>query len=157
MYLKFRKIASLVAGDFGLSVNETELNEQIEDFIEFNRQLARIKNATASNGPLKDSLVIPLSGLDYVFPMIDWSRLLKETWSETAEEELQGYLDSNPKIYIVNVDEFFALTKLLLITSPKTIVNHFVLSYISKRALYLDERFDKIYQVTLMYDVWHHL
>lgn len=141
-----RQVIQLLANDFNYKLNETNLTEQLESIIAFDRELAQIRNNTEMASDVrKNFMQINLSELYVMFPMVDWNRYLCETWGK----DIQDYLKTNPRIYINYPDEFFGLSKLLLQTDDRSVANYLVMNYVLMRVSMLDQRFDNLSQVSL--------
>jgi hypothetical protein len=136
-----QKMAKIVADDAGVSVNETSLKEGIKEIVEFDRQIAYFKYKSAQkSATYHDILDVNLNKLDLVFPLIDWDRYWQEVWPE----DMLSYLEDDPEIYIESPDEFFELTKLLLTTEPRVVINYVLMAYVYSRSITLDNRFDNV-------------
>lgn len=139
-----QQIVQIIADDANLQLNKSAINEQIDEIMEFDHQLALIRNKTELKENVRDSSIkIRLSELYLIFPFIEWKQYLCEIWGQ----QLNDYFSNDPYVYVESPDEFFGLTKLLLKTDKRIIANYMMLVYATSRIPSMDQRFEKLTQV----------
>ncbi|KAI6184380.1 Phosphate-regulating neutral endopeptidase [Aphelenchoides bicaudatus] len=138
-----QRIVSLIARDAHSSRSKEELENDVNDIIEFETRFAKITMDSMNKNTGNFSTAFRASRLSdmaaYV-PSIDW----RKYFLSVMPKEMDGYLSADPEVIIANPQFFILLDKLLKETDNRTLMNVMGWRFSDAYWLQLDERFGSV-------------
>ncbi|KAL3994610.1 Peptidase M13 family protein [Acanthocheilonema viteae] len=135
--------AMLVSHDVEISKKRTEIENEANDIIDFEKKLAQImvpeenrRNYTLLYHQYR------LSDLTTFMSEMDWNKYFRTV----VPTDLHWYLNKDPIINIIDVEFLKQLDALIKVTPKRTLANYMIWLYTSTWNFQLDERYDDIHQ-----------
>lgn len=133
----------LIAEDAGYPTKASDIANDINEIIEFEKSVARIMISEDRRRNYTNLYNLhKLSELKYLMPIVNWDRYFRAL----MPVELYSYIIADPDIIVNEVEYLKKLTTLLKETDNRIIVNYIMWRYTSAWSFQLDSRYDDVQQ-----------